>query len=84
MFSEYDAQIKRLEDWPDEYTRHGGAWDRGSADSYYWRPRRPHYFVGKTSMSQEIGEENMTPEEIEAYHAGYDYNELLGDKKDYG
>ena len=26
--------------------RHGGPYDRGSADSYYRRPPRPHYFVG--------------------------------------
>ena len=24
-------------------TRHGGPYDRGSADSYYRRPRNPHF-----------------------------------------
>lgn len=64
--------------------RHGGAFDRGGADSYYWRPRRPHLFKGATYSSDEVLEEDMTPEEIEAYHAGYDWNEQNGDKKDWG
>lgn len=56
-------------------TRHGGPFDRGSADSYYRRGRRPHYFKGKTYMSEEVTEQDMTSEELEAYHAGFDYNE---------
>lgn len=63
--------------------RHGGPFDRGSADSYYRRSFRPHYFVGKTYMSDEILEQQMTAEEVDAYRAGYDYNESLGDFKDY-
>lgn len=62
-------------------SRHGGAFDRGSADSWYDRGRNPHYFVGDTHMSPRVTE--LTPEEIEAYHAGYDYNERFGGKKDY-
>ena len=34
--------------------RHGGAFDRGSADSYYGRPRNPHYFEGDTHASAKI------------------------------
>lgn len=64
--------------------RHGGAFDRGSADSYYGRPRNPHYFEGKTYQSKMIGTGNMSEEEIHAYNAGYDYNEQYGDKKDWG
>jgi hypothetical protein len=64
--------------------RHGGAYDRGAADSYYWRPRKPHCFVGATHMSEVVTEEKMTPEQIEAYYAGYDWNEQNGDKKDWG
>ena len=63
--------------------RHGGAFDRGSADSYYSRGREPHYYVGDTAMSARIEESEMTPEAIEAYNAGYDYNEEYGDKKNY-
>lgn len=64
--------------------RHGGAFDRGSADSYYHRPRRPHMFVGATYTTEEITESNMTPTEIQAYLAGYQWNEQFGDKKDWG
>jgi len=63
--------------------RHGGPFDRGSADSYYGRVRAPHYYVGDTAMSARIEESEMTPEAIEAYNAGYDYNEEYGDKKNY-
>ena len=64
--------------------RHGGPYDRGSADSYYRRGFQPHYFVGATYQSEAITIENMTPEEIMAYKAGYDDNEERGDFKDWG
>ena len=63
--------------------RHGGAFDRGSADSWYSRGRDPHLYEGDTAMSPRIGMSMMSPEEIEAYHAGYDYNEQYGGKKDW-
>jgi len=64
--------------------RHGGPYDRGSADSYYRRGFNPHYFVGATYSSPEITFKNMTQEEIEAYTAGYVDNEKDGDFKDWG
>ena len=64
-------------------TRHGGAYDRGSADSYYHRPARPHYFVGDTYQSPEVLARPGSPE-WEAYMAGYEHNERYGDKKDWG
>lgn len=64
-------------------TRHGGPFDRGSADSYYHRPREPHYFVGATYDSVKLEEVDMSPEEVAAYNAGYDWNEEYGDKKDW-
>jgi hypothetical protein len=64
--------------------RHGSCFDRGSADSYYGRPRRPHYYVGDTYTSPKVTVENMTEEEIANYNAGYDWNESNGDKKDWG
>lgn len=64
--------------------RHGGPWDRGGADSYYGRGYRPHYYKGATGFSERVEMEDMTPEEIEAYRAGYDDNEMNGDKKDWG
>lgn len=51
--------------------RHGGPYDRGSADRYYRRPYNPHFFVGPTYQSQEITRENMTKEQIEEYTLGY-------------
>ena len=59
--------------------RHGGAFDRGSADSWYDRGRNPHYYVGGTGASDRV--EDLTLEEVEAYNAGYDYNERFGGKK---
>jgi hypothetical protein len=52
-------------------TRHGSAYDRGSADAWYGRDFRPHYFTNATYQSAEITLEQMTPEEITAYTAGY-------------
>jgi len=65
-------------------TRYGGPFDRGTADSYYHRLDRPHYYVGATAASAKIEKQDMTPEEIDAYNAGYAWNEYNGDKKDYG
>jgi hypothetical protein len=67
----------------EKFTRHGGAFDRGRADSYYHRPARPHYFEGGTYESDAITAEPGTAE-YEAYMAGYEYNEAHGDKKDWG
>ena len=65
-------------------SRHGGPFDRGTADNYYWRGIEPHYFVGATYSSLKIEKDEMTDAEIEAYLAGYAYNEAHGDKKDWG
>jgi hypothetical protein len=63
--------------------RHGGPWDRGSADSYYGRPFSPHYFKGGTYLSEKVDMKDMTAGEITAYTAGYNWNEEHGDKKDW-
>jgi hypothetical protein len=65
-------------------TRHGGPFDRGSADSYYHRPRNPHFYTGGTATSDRVEQSAMTAEEIQAYLAGYQWNEQFGDKKDWG
>ena len=52
-------------------TRHVGAYDRGSADSWYGREVNPHYFTGATYQSTKIEEVDMSKEEIAAYMAGY-------------
>ena len=50
--------------------RHGGPYDRGSADAYYGRAFTPHYYIMEKSMFSEQVEE-LTEEELAAYTAGY-------------
>ena len=64
--------------------RHGGPYDRGAADYWYHRPYAPHYFVGGTYTSDMVDMRDMTPEEINAYRAGYDAAAERGDRKDWG
>jgi hypothetical protein len=66
--------------------RHGSLWDRGSADSYYGRPKEPHWYPKGTYNSPRIDniDYKLTEEQIAEYQAGYDYNEQNGDKKDWG
>jgi hypothetical protein len=52
-------------------TRHGSAYDRGSADAWYGREFDPHYFRGATYQSDRVALADMTAEEIVAYTAGY-------------
>ena len=64
-------------------TRHGGPYDRGSADSYYRRGRNPHFFRGDSYQSERVEYKDMTPDEVVAYNAGYDDNEEFGDYKEW-
>lgn len=63
--------------------RHGSAYDRGSADAYYRRPPRPHYFEGNSFSSPIVTEEHMTEEEIKEYWRGYHEGIELGDFKEW-
>jgi hypothetical protein len=67
----------------DTFDRHGGAYDRGSADFYYGRPRKPHYYIGGSYKSPRVDERNMTEDEVDDYNRGYDDAQLDGDRKDY-
>ena len=67
-----------------EYDYHGGPYDRGGADSYYRRPRVPHKWPEGTMKGEKVEGKDMTPEEREAYYAGFDENEKNGDFKDWG
>jgi hypothetical protein len=58
---------------------HGGLFDRGSADSYYGRPRDPHWYPEGSYNGVKVTD--LNPIEIQAYIAGYDWNEQYGDKK---
>jgi len=60
--------------------RHGGPYDRGSADAYYRRDFNPHYFEGNTGSGPRIPIEEGTPE-YAAYREGYLQQE---DFKDWG
>jgi hypothetical protein len=64
--------------------RHGGPYDRGTADSYYQRDYNPHYFVGDSYNSPRVEMAQMTADEIIAYTAGYKDNELANNFKDLG
>ena len=63
--------------------RHGGAYDRGAADSYYRRAYSPHYYKGRTGQSEKVTIDRMNAAELEAYDAGWQDNEEAGDFKDY-
>lgn len=64
-----------------EHSRHGGAYDRGAADSYYGRPFQPHYFKGRSFQSEKVTE--LTESELAAYAQGYADNEEMGAKKEW-
>ena len=61
--------------------KHGNAFDRGSADNWYGRGRNPHKGGVGGNSGPRITE--LDDNELEAYHAGYGYNEQFGGKKDY-
>lgn len=75
--------IKRYDPrhWQD--IRHGGAYDRGSADAYYGRSYDPHYFRGDSYSSERVELKDMTADEITAYTAGYRDQQASGDFKDW-
>jgi len=55
--------------------RHGGPYDRGSADKYYKRKAAPHYFRDSSYQSERIEEENMTLRQVADYNWGYNTGE---------
>ena len=69
----------------DNETSHGSPYDRGAADSYYRRGRRPHYYINKdTPGARRIDQFGMTREQINEYHRGFDDNEERQEYKDWG
>lgn len=80
-----DLKFTTCGDYMEDYDkRHGGPYDRGSADSYYGRGYNPHYYTGDTYSSDRVELQDMTPEEITAYTKGYNDNEEDGNFKDWG
>jgi len=63
---------------------HGSPYDRGGADSYYYRPFDPHWYPKGTYNEPRVGEKDMTEGELEEYRIGYEENEAEGNHKDYG
>tara|TARA_R100000541_G_scaffold1705_5_gene6584 strand:+ start:8783 stop:8989 length:207 start_codon:yes stop_codon:yes gene_type:complete len=63
--------------------RHGGPYDRGSADSWYRRYPEPHYWTGGSYQGIHITEDRMTKEEVNDYWAGFDENESDGCHKEW-
>ena len=74
--------VRVLKGWQFDRKQHGSLYDRGSADSYYSRPRGPHYGGVGGDSGQRV-DQGLSIEEIQEYYAGYDYNERFGDKKDW-
>ena len=75
------AVVRALRGWQFMRGKHGCLYDRGSADSYYGRSRDPHY--GGVGGDSGPRVDQLTDEEVAEYQAGYTYNELYGEKKDY-
>ena len=68
------------------YRGHNSPYDRGGADSYYGRPRDPHYYKPSRNGDSLYGYDKVEKEEmndfqISEYHLGYDENEKQGHKK---
>jgi hypothetical protein len=61
--------------------RHGGPYDRGSADCYYTRGCDPHYYKFGTYTSERVT--NLTEAETAAYMAGYEDAMRDGARKDW-
>jgi len=60
-------------------SHHGGAFDRGGADAYYWRDKCPHKVVDRLKDNTgryydvRVEETDLSPEEVEAYNIGFDF-----------
>ena len=64
--------------------RHGGPYDRGTADFWYGRQYDPHFFKGATYSTDKVELKDMTPAEITAYSKGFQTAEADGSQKDWG
>ena len=83
MITEKERVFKILQDRPQfDRNRHGSLFDRGSADSYYNRPRSPHWWPEGTGRGKQVVD--LTEAEVAEYMSGYEHNEQFGDKKNWG
>lgn len=51
--------------------RHGGPFDRGSADAWYERSPKPHYYEGATYTTRLFNQNEMTKQQITEYWEGF-------------
>lgn len=65
----------------DESQENGSPYDRGDADAFYGRKKKPHYYKGSVLTGPRVNHNDMQPHEVAAYHAGY--RENPSGKKDY-
>lgn len=79
VISEKEELVRALLGPQFDRKQHGSLFDRGSADSYYGRPRDPHWYPQGSYNGAKVAD--LTEAEREEYMAGYDYNEQYGDKK---
>lgn len=79
MQAEKEKIVQALRGVQFDRERHGGLYDRGRADSYYSRLPNPHWFPHGSFNGEMVTD--LTPVERAEYQAGYDWNELHGDKK---
>ena len=79
--TEQQQVVRALRGWQFDRKQHGCLFDRGSADSYYGRARDPHY--GGVGGDSGPRVDQLSAEEVAEYQAGYTYNELYGDRKDW-
>ena len=78
MFLAHEAELVEFNN--KKYSQeHGSPFDRGAADSYYGRGQQPHWYPNGTGNEPRITA--LSDEELDAYYAGYAYNERFGDKK---
>ena len=63
---------------------HGSPYDRGTADSYYRRSKKPHFYPNGTYNNPIVIEEFMTTKQVKDYYQGYDANEKDMHFKDWG
>jgi hypothetical protein len=83
MMAEKERVFNILADrWQFDRKNHGSLFDRGRADSYYGRPRSPHWWPEGTGNGTKI--EDLTAAERAEYIAGYNHNEESGDRKNWG
>lgn len=64
--------------------KHGSPEDRGAADSFYGRPRTPHWYPEGTYNGKRETLSEMSVFQIAIYHIGFNENEKDQNFKDWG